>query len=288
MAENLLPGPVVDGEWLAANHHLVAVADVRWSFECGPKVDDYRKGHIPGAVFVDLDTELSDPPGSHGRHPLPPVGRFLSFLEATGRDSIPVVCYDDVGGGIAARLWWMLDALGFSAAVLDGGVAAWPGELESSTDHTSPHKDITARPVAGAPTEWPIETVVEVDGVVAAVTGAHTRIIDARSAGRFAGLPNDVDKPPGHMPGAHSRPWQSNLDQHGRFLPPTELRAQFEQLGVNGEQDWIATCGSGVTACHNLLAARIAGLQGGKLYVGSWSEWTNDVERPIARSQSEG
>ncbi len=290
MPQPALPGPLVTGEWLAQNHGHVALADVRWSLQDGPKVGDYHAGHLPGAVFVDLDADISDTPGRSGRHPLPPAPQFLAMLEAKGLTSLPVVCYDDVGGGIAARLWWMLDSLGFDAAVLDGGVGAWPGNLEATAASTPTTINNAIESVSQATSidaSWPSGRLATANQVSAVVADSSAPIVDARSPERFQGQPNPVDQPPGHMPGARSHPWQKNLDRSLRFLPPDQLRAQFESLGIDGEQPWIATCGSGVTACQNLLAARVAGIDGGVLYAGSWSEWTQDTSRPIATSLSE-
>ncbi len=275
----ILPGPLVDAGWLAAHRHEVDIADVRWSLADGPKWNDYLNGHLPGAVFVDLDTDLSDPPGQQGRHPLPSVERFRGTMSELGLGARPVVCYDDSSGATAARLWWMLDAVGHPAAVLDGGIDSWNGNLASG----EPEAGIEVnRDTVGEPTirEWPGDRVVVVDQIVDLV-GDGTPLLDARSGERFRGEPNPVDPVLGHIPGATSRPWNDNIGSSGSFRPPAELRHAFAALGVDGAAEWIASCGSGVTACHNLLAARVAGLGDGRLYAGSWSEWISDSSRPV-------
>ncbi len=283
--ESPFSGPIVDAAWLVEHKDSVAVADVRWSIPDGPKYDDYLVQHIPGAVFVDLDVDLSDPPGSRGRHPLPPVSEFRTALSRLGLADQPVVCYDDRSGATAARMWWMLTALGLPAAVLDGGIDSWPGPWESG---------VAAKPNASARSdhgtdgdlEWPMEGHVFVNDVLSAVDQGLP-LLDARSHERFLGTPNPIDPTPGHIPGASSRPWTDNVGPDGRLLPPDDLRASFAALGVDESTPWIASCGSGVTACHNILAATTAGLPRGILYSGSWSEWIQDPARPVATGDSE-
>ncbi len=276
-----LPGPLIDHNWLTANIDEVEIADVRWSIPTGPKLDDFMAGHVPGAVFVDLDTDLSDPPGPRGRHPLPSPADFRRSLARLGLGRRPTVCYDDSSGATAARMWWMLDALGHPAAVLDGGLATWTGPL--STDGSSPGS--TADGVGatiGDPlvVDWPAQLLVDVDQVLPRLAAGAT-LLDARSAERFEGQANPIDPVSGRIPGARSRPWTENLSATGTLLPAAELRRQFGALGVDGTGEWLASCGSGVTACHNLLAARVAGLGDGRLYAGSWSEWIGDDRRPV-------
>jgi len=268
-----MPDPVIDATWLA--DHLddpdLVVFDVRWSVDAGPGREAYDRGHIPGAVFVDLDAELSAPSSPvAGRHPLPDPARFAQVMSAAGvADDSIVVAYDDAGGVIAARLWWMLDALGRRAAVLDGGIDAWPGPLDTTTTRPPPAR-FTAQP-------WPADRLATADQVEAAAGTAL--IIDARSADRYEhGSP--IDPRPGHVPGAHSAPATDNLD-HGRFRTPDELAERYRALGAD-QTPVIAYCGSGVTACADLLALRRAGLPDGRLFVGSWSAWGADPERPAA------
>lgn len=268
-----LPGPLVSADWLEANLARVRVVDVGWSIDNGPHLERYTSRHIPGAVFCDLDVDLSAPPGSNGRHPLLSAEDFASARSRLGMGRLPVVAYDDRGGATAARLWWLLDAIGHPVAVLDGGLANWHGVTE-----TGPTERF-ADPVDVVP--WPPDRFILADDVLAAIERG-TVVVDARSAERFAGEPNPIDKRPGHIPGSRSRPWTDNVDDGGRFRPSNQLRSDFEQLGLAHDGSLVASCGSGVTACHDLLAARVAGFDSGRLYVGSWSEWSQDPARPVA------
>jgi thiosulfate/3-mercaptopyruvate sulfurtransferase len=265
-----LPGPLVSAAWLHEHHADVLLADVRWNIATGPQPDAYRSAHLPGAIFVDLDADLSSPAGPGGRHPLPEAGDFAATIARLGLDRRPVVAYDTASGAIAARLWWMLDALGLPVAVLDGGLDAWTHDLE----------DGWVEPSASPPVEqvWPDDRFVSADEVLPAIAAGAT-VLDARGAERFAGEPNAVDTRPGHIPGSDSRPWQDNLDETGRLRSADELAAE---LGPEHQSDLITSCGSGVTGCHTLLAARVGGHPGGRLYVGSWSEWSQDPNRPVA------
>lgn len=275
------PGPLVDAGWLADQIDVVEIADVRWSIDTGPKFEAFGERHLPGAVFVDLDTDLSDPPGVRGRHPLPTVERFRRNLGNLGLGRLPTICYDDSSGATASRLWWMLDAVGHPAAVLDVGLAAWTGPLEhgigSATDEPAYDPTLIGDP---AVVDWPLDRMVEVDEILDDVERGST-LLDARSADRFRGEPNAIDPVVGHIPGSRSRPWTDNIDDSGAFRNPARLRRDLKALGVESQSTWIASCGSGVTACHNLLAARIAGLSDGRLYAGSWSEWIGDASRTV-------
>jgi thiosulfate/3-mercaptopyruvate sulfurtransferase len=272
---SILPGPIVSSQWLAANHERVRIVDVRWSIPTGPMKDDYERGHIPGAVFADLDCDLSSPAGTRGRHPLPTPEAFATTRRRLGMD-LPVVAYDDRGGSVASRLWWMLDSIGAEAAVLDGGIHSWTGTLAQGTE--------SAAPASVEAVAWPADRFVDGDAVLANISGG-AKLVDARSAERFAGRPNPIDSRPGHIPGSSSRPWQNNLDAAGRFRKLDELKAEFARLGLDDETALVASCGSGVTGCHNLLAARLAGLPLSRLYAGSWSEWSQDPDRPVATDQ---
>ncbi len=272
-----LPGPLVTVDWLADNIDRVRVVDVRWAMDGGPKRSDYLAQHLPGAVFADLDVDLSAPPGSRGRHPLPTAEDFAAARSRLGLATRPVVAYDDHGGSQAARLWWMLDAIGHPVAVLDGGIAAWTGQTSSGEESVAPER-VSA-------VAWPADRFIAADQIEAAIAGGAT-VLDARSADRFAGMANPIDSRPGHIPGSVSRPWTDNIDGEGRLLPADRLAMELSALGVTAESPLIASCGSGVTGCHDLLAARLAGIEGGRLYVGSWSEWSQDPDRPVARRGS--
>lgn len=261
--------PVVDAAWLAA-HPDAVVADARWYLDGRSGYDAYLAGHLPEAVFVDLGTTLAGPASpAAGRHPLPDPDRFAAAMGRSGiGDATTVVAYDDAGGTVAARLVWMLRSLGSDAAFLDGGMGAWDGELER-TPSVRHRARFTARP-------WPEEALAGMDDVA----GSAAVVLDARDAARFRGEHEPVDPRAGHIPGAVSMPSRENLDGSGRFLPAAELRARFEAVGAG--PGTICYCGSGVTACHNLLALEYAGLGRGRLYPGSWSQYSSDPDRPVA------
>ncbi len=274
----VVPGPLVDAPWLAAHLDEVLVADVRWSLGGGADRAGYAAGHLPGAVFVDLDADLAAPSSPEGgRHPLPTPEAFADAMGRLGiGDDAPVVAYDDAGGSIAARLWWMLDAIGHRAAVLDGGLAAWTGPLEAGP--VTPHgARFTSR-------LWPEDRFVGTDAVDGLRSDPGALLVDARTAARFRGEDTSTDPRPGHVPGSTSAPWADNLGADGRFRPPTELRERFAALGADAADVVVASCGSGVTACHDLLALRLAGIGPTRLYVGSWSAWSADPDRDVATS----
>jgi thiosulfate/3-mercaptopyruvate sulfurtransferase len=259
-------GPLVTGEWLAQHLDDVRVVDVRWYLDGRSGLKAYRAGHLPAAVWLDVDADLSAPPTeSAGRHPLATPEGFAAALGRVGiAEGQPVVAYDDAGGSIAARLWWMLHVLGEPVAVLDGGMANWPGEFVQELPDVTP-VDRPARP-------WPADRFVDADLLAA----ADAVVIDARSAERYAsGGP--VDARPGHIPGARNVPWATNLGEDERFLPAAVLREHYD--GVDGERV-VAYCGSGVTACHDLLALTLLGHHDVALYPGSWSQWAADPIRP--------
>ncbi len=271
-----LPGPLVTADWLQAHAGSVVLADVRWSIPTGPKRQDYEAGHIPGAVFVDLDADLSEEPGPRGRHPLPSPEDFATARARLGLVE-PVVAYDDTGGATASRLWWMLDSIGVPAAVLEGGTEAWSGEWESGIVHPTP--------AAVSTIPWPDARYIDADALLGAID-AGAVALDARSAERFRGEENPIDARYGHVPGARSWPWETSLRADGTFLPAAVLRERFEAAGVQEPDDLVTSCGSGVTGCHVLLAARVAGIEGGRLYAGSWSEWGGDPNRPIETGET--
>ncbi|TAM82919.1 MAG: sulfurtransferase, partial [Jatrophihabitans sp.] len=225
MAGPALP-PLVSGAWLAGNLDRVRVVDVRWYLDRSRSGRAaYRGGHIPGAVWLDVDTDLSEPASaSGGRHPLASPRRFASALGRAGiAAGTPVVAYDDASGSTAGRLWWMLHALGEPAAVLDGGIDAWPGGLTA---------EVPSFPaVSRVAVPWPAQRFVgagEVAATVARTAGTAPRpVFDARAAERFSRGDPEVDPRPGHIPGALSAPWAGNVDESGRFLPPARLRDRF-------------------------------------------------------------
>lgn len=269
--------PLVSADWLRDRLDDVVVVDVRWYLDGRSGHKAYLEGHIPGAVFADLDTDLSDPPGPQGRHPLPSPEDFAVAMGRLGiGDDTSVVAYDDAGGMVAARLWWMLDSLGRSAAVLDGGIQAWGGPLE--TTRTTPE------PADFTPQPWPRERFVTADEVDA--RRPEAALLDARSAERHAGVENAIDPRFGHIPGAVSAPFAGNTDDSGRFRPREELEERFAAMGVDEHTEVIAYCGSGVSACSNLLALRLTGVHHTKLYVGSWSEWGADESRPLETAEA--
>jgi thiosulfate/3-mercaptopyruvate sulfurtransferase len=265
-------GPLVSSDELVAllaDGSDVVAADVRWYLDGRSGRAAYEAGHIPGAVFVDLDRDLAAPPdGGNGRRPLPDPATFAAAMSrlGIGRSTL-VVAYDDAGGSVAARLWWMLRAQGGRAAVLDGGLQAWTGPLEAAPGHPR-------RSAAFDPQPWPADRLADAELVAA----GRLAVIDARAPERYRGEIEPIDARPGHVPGAINRPWADNLGPDGRFRPADELRAQFGAV-----EEAVVYCGSGVTACHDLLALEVAGLgDRARLYPGSWSEWSADPTRPVA------
>ena len=262
--------PFVDAAWLAAHLDDVVVCDVRWYLDGRSARDAYAAGHLPGAVWVDLDRDLASPAGDAGRHPLPAPEAFAAAMATLGiGDGDTVVAYDDDAGAIAARLVWMLRSTGHDAAVLDGGIGAWDGPL-STASVTRPPATFTARP-------WPAERLAAIDEVAA--TGDV--VIDGRAGARFAGAPDDLDPRAGHIPGARSLPTREHAGPDGRLQPRDALRERFAGVGIAEGTPVVSYCGSGVTACHNLLVLEHAGLGPGRLFPGSWSQWSRDPSRPV-------
>jgi thiosulfate/3-mercaptopyruvate sulfurtransferase len=254
------------------------VLDVRWQLGGPPGRSEYEQGHVPGAAFVDLDTELAGPAGAGGRHPLPDPETFEGAMRAAGVSADrPVVVYDAAGALSAARGWWTLRYFGHpNVAVLDGGLAAWVsagGALERDPPEIVPG-DFGARP-GGMP-------VLDAAGARELAGGAGV-LLDARAPERYRGEQEPIDPVAGHIPGAVNRPTTENVDAAGRFLEPAALRAGFEGAGVRTGVRVGAYCGSGVTAAHEVLALTVAGYRDAPLYVGSWSEWIVDPARPVAR-----
>lgn len=268
-----LAASLADPAWL--------VADCR--FELG-KPDAGREAwlasHIPGSIHADLERDLSAPVTSAtGRHPLPTVENLAATLSRFGIGvRTQVICYDSGSGAYAARLWWILRYLGHDAvAVLDGGFAAWVEEgrpVSTAAVARSPSRFV-ARPRPGM--------LVDAAGVAAALARGE-RLVDVRGAERFAGTVEPLDTVAGHVPGAVNLPYLSNLDARGRFLPPAALAERW-RLATGGAagSEAICMCGSGVTACQQLLALEATGITGARLYAGSWSEWLRDPARPVVR-----
>lgn len=271
--------PFVDTDWLAAHRHEVVLVDIRFYLDGRPGRPAYEAAHIADAVYVELEDVLTGPHtnDSGGRHPLPSPERFAEGLAAAGiGDGDTVVAYDDAGGVIAARLAWMLRAIGQPAAVLDGGLAGVPSSLHVAGPGTPrPPAQFTVRP-------WPEELLVDIDEVAAAADGGSAVLIDARGRERFEGAPDPLDPRFGHIPGARSVPVRDHLTEHGRIASADALRATFSAAGIEPGTPVISYCGSGITACHNLLALEHAGLGPARLFAGSWSQWSRDPSRPVA------
>lgn len=243
----------------------------------------YLTGHLPGAHFLHLDHDLSgSKTGDNGRHPLPAAEHIAAKLRNLGLSAeTQVVVYDQGNGAMAARLWWLTRWLGHQkVALLDGGLAKWCAEgrpLEAGRVSASPG-NFVAQPQSG----W----TVDAGWVLAHLHAPDSLIIDARTADRFAGENESIDPVGGHIPSARNRPWPDNLSADGCFKPAAQLRLEFsELLGELAPAAVIHQCGSGVTACHNLLAMAVAGLEGARLYPGSWSEWCADINRPMVLRQ---
>jgi thiosulfate/3-mercaptopyruvate sulfurtransferase len=278
-----------------------ALLDVRWRLSAGPPgpsgLDSYRAGHLPGAVFVDLDRDLAAPPGKGGRHPLPAAGEFQAAMRRAGvSDGAPVVVYDEADSTAAARAWWLLRYFGHpDVRVLDGGFRAWaesglPVEVPAAGRACGPPRgDFTARPG-----RLPL-----LDAEAAAGLARSGLLLDARAGERYRGETEPADPVAGHIPGAVSAPTAANVTPDGTFLPPADLAARFAVLGVrpataapdgatHGGQPAVGVyCGSGVTAAHEVLALTVAGIPAA-LYAGSWSDWITDPSRPVATGGARG
>ncbi|NGO79821.1 sulfurtransferase [Streptomyces sp. YC504] len=254
--------------------------DVRWQLTLAkaagePSFDGraaYAAGHIPGAVYVDLDTALAGPAGTGGRHPLPDLEVFAEAMRAAGvRQDRPVVVYDGGQSWAAARAWWLLRWAGHpSVRVLDGGLAAWDGELSTEPPSVEPG-DFVPRPGA--------VPLLDADG--AAALAREGLLLDARAGERYRGEVEPIDRVGGHIPGAVSAPTTENVGADGRFLPAADLAARFSALGSEEAPRVGVYCGSGVSGAHEVLALAVAGIDA-ELYVGSWSEWSADESRPVA------
>jgi thiosulfate/3-mercaptopyruvate sulfurtransferase len=262
-----------------------ALLDVRWRLGGPPGRELFAAGHIPDAVFVDLDRDLAAPPGAGGRHPLPAAAGFERAMRRAGvRDGRLAVVYDDADSTAAARAWWLLRYFGHDAVrVLDGGFRAWAGAGRPVETGPGPAKadpaqapgDFTARPGHLG--------LLDADGAAARARGGL--LLDARAGARYRGETEPVDPVAGHIPGALSAPTSENVNPDGTFRPAAELAARFRGLGATGDRPVGAYCGSGVTAAHEVLALTLAGLPA-DLYAGSWSDWITDPARPVATGPS--
>jgi thiosulfate/3-mercaptopyruvate sulfurtransferase len=271
-------GPLVTAEWLRG--HIsdpgVRVIDFRWYLAGRRGAEEYAKGgHIPGAVFVDLEDVTGKGPG---RHPLPTGAQFEAALRKAGiDDSSAVVVYDDVGGSVAARLWFLLRWFGHERqALLDGGLPAWGGPLETAAPQVR-QGTFTARPPDPSRV-LDFEAVKRHRGVP---------VVDARAGERYRGETEPIDPKAGHIPGARSAPFSGNLGEDGRFKSREDLRRRFAEIGVDPEEGAVVYCGSGVNACHNLFAMELAGVKNVRLYEGSWSDWSSR-EAPVATGSEPG
>jgi len=260
----------------------LVILDVRWRLGGPPGRADYDAAHVPGAVFVDLDTELADPPGPGGRHPLPDPARLQAVLRRAGvRADTSVVAYDDGNGAVAARAWWLLRWAGMPAsrvAVLDGGWAAWVADGRPTTAEP-------AQPAAGDVVVRPgAMPVLDADDVAALARSGV--LLDARAAPRYRGETEPVDPKAGHIPGARNLPATEITGPDGRVRAPAELAERFAARGAAGATPVAAYCGSGVNAAALVLAAEHAGLRSPDhpvaLFPGSWSQWSSDPSRPVA------
>ncbi len=248
----------------------------------------FEQAHIPGAIYLHLDADLSgEKTGVNGRHPLPPRASFVESMAARGvGDETQVIAYDRSGGMYAARLWWLLRWAGHAAvAVLDGGFPAWEAAglaIEQGGETPRAAGRLTARPSL---VKWVTYADVQRSLLAKSEEGARL-VIDARAPDRFRGENETLDAIGGHIPGARNRLFKNNLQPDGRFKPPAQLKAEFDHVtGGRRASELIHQCGSGVTACHNLLAMEVAGAPGGALYAGSWSEWCRQPGAPIATGE---
>ena len=268
----------------------VVIADVRWYLDGRDGRNAFTTGHIPGAVFVDVDQDLADHHNtnpSNGRHPFPKPEDFSQSMSKLGiGDHTHVLAYDDTGGMTAARLVVMLRMIGRSASLIDGGLHAWKASSDDSLESGEPG---LPTPVPFTTTPWPENRLINFEELSALVTenrtGSNSVLLDARAANRFEGrapeaIPH-LDPRPGHIPGAINAPWAAVLDpETSHFRSTNEISEHFAKLGVSPSVEVIAYCGSGVSACLNIIALEYAGLPSARLFVPSWSGWSSDLENP--------
>ncbi|MGZ0229131.1 MAG: sulfurtransferase [Acidimicrobiales bacterium] len=269
--------PLVSVDWLAAHQSDpdLVIVDSRWYLDGTDARGVYEAGHIAGAVFADLDVDISAPASKAGRHPLPTASSFAAAMSNLGiGDNSHVVVYDDCGGVVAGRLWWMLDALGRGASVLAGGIDAWTEPLQ-----VGPTRRI--EPAVFTEQSFPSTRFVTADQV--AGRSKEVVVVDARSASRYSGEPFRVDARFGHVPGAVNVPNTENfVDGTTDFKTTSQLASAYAKVGIDDpDQPVVVYCGSGVSASADLLALRLLGHTNVQLYTGSWSEWGADPDRPI-------
>jgi thiosulfate/3-mercaptopyruvate sulfurtransferase len=267
-----MTGPLISVAGLHERLGHVTVLDVRYRMGGPPGPAEHAAGHVPGAAYVDLDTDLAAPPGDRGRHPLPASSVFVAAMRRAGVSaSRPVVVYDGWAGHAASRAWWLLRHHGHpDVRVLDGGWSAWV-----AAGHPVEGGPVEVAPgdFDGRPGSMPVVRAEQVLGVDV--------LVDARAGERYRGETEPIDPVAGHVPGAVNVPTSANLAPDGCFRPAAELRAVYAAVGAVPGADVAAYCGSGVTACHDLLAMEVAGVRAA-LYPGSWSEWVTDPAHPVA------
>ena len=259
-------------EWCKDHREQIVLADVRWYLDGTSGRSAYEAGHIPGAVFVDLDRWLSAEPSQEGgRNPLPDPKVFAKGMSTAGISTgDTVVAYDDAGGVVAARLVWMLRSTGHQAAILNGGIASYTGELETHEPARQPGR-FTATP-------WSVQRLASIQD---AAPGRGRIVVDARNRDRYEGRQDPIDPRPGHIPEAINLPCRENLDPAGKLLAKEQLHRNVADAGIFAGDDVISYCGSGVTACHNLLVLEHLGLGQGRLFVGGWSQYGHATHLPV-------
>lgn len=271
--------PFVSADWLRPRLEDVVVVDARWALDGSQDREGYLERHLPGAVYVDVSRVCSGPTG-RGRAPLPDPQTFAADLGQAGiGDDSVVIAYDQGGAAGAARLVWMLRSIGVTAAVLDGGYTTWPGPFASG--------EVQPATASRTPVPWPSSAFLDADELSGLLAGdAHSFVVDARGAERFTGHSEPRDPRAGHIPGAVNVPITAHVDGP-RLRNQDELRAVYERAGAFDADHVVAYCGSGMAACENLLVLESLGIEG-RLYTGSWSDWSTDPQLPAATGEAAG